>query len=106
MIRIQKINKHIPIAVPIVEPDKIKGYDLIPKLFCAIFICAKKESGKTNTIFKILKECTGKKTHLHIVSSTVFNDSNWIEIVKFFENKGIKITANTSLSEADIPVTV
>lgn len=105
MIRIQKINKHkvIPIAVPIVEPDRIKGYDLIAKLYCAIFICAKKESGKTNAIFKILKECTGKKTHLYIVSSTVFNDSNWIEIVNFFEHKGIKITVNTSLSEANIP---
>jgi len=104
MIRIKKINKHIvqPIAVPIVEPDKIKGYDLIPKLYCAIFVCAKKESGKTNTIFKILKECTGKKTHLFIVSSTVFNDQNWIEIVNFFEKKGITVTVNTSLDAAKL----
>src|SRR5690349_13084652 len=93
MIRIKKISKHIvrPIEVPLVEPDRIKGYDLIPKLYCAIFICAKKESGKTNAIFKILKECTGKKTHLIVVSSTVYNDHNWIEIVKYFEQKGINI---------------
>ena len=105
MIRIKKINDHAvkPIAVPIVEPDKIKGYDLIPKLYCAIFVCAKKESGKTNTIFKILKECTGKKTHLIIVSSTVFNDHNWIEIVKHFEKKKIKVTVNTSLEDANVP---
>ncbi len=79
MIRIKKISKHNvkPIPVPSVEPDKIKGYDLIPDLYCAIFICAKKKSGKTNTIFKILKECTGKNTHLYVVSSTVFNDHNW-----------------------------
>lgn len=105
MIRIKKINKHkvTPIPVPKVEPERIKGYDLIPKLYCAIFICAKKESGKTNAIFKILKECTGKKTTLYIISSTVFNDDNWIEIVNHFEKKGIDVTVNTSLEAADIP---
>jgi hypothetical protein len=108
MIRIKKINKHVvkPIPVPIIEPDKIKGYDLIPKLYCTIFLCAKKESGKTNAIFKILKECTGKKTHLYIISSTVFNDPNWIEIVNHFEKKGISMTINTSLEEANIPAKV
>ena len=73
-IRLEKISKHVvhPIPVDKPDPDKIKGYDLIPKLYCTIFICAKKESGKTNAIFKILKECIGKKTHLYIVASTVF----------------------------------
>jgi len=105
MIRIKKINKHIvkPIDVPKVEPERIKGFDLIPKLYCAMFICAKKESGKTNAIFKILKECTGKNTTLYIVSSTVFNDDNWREIVKYFEKKGINLIVSTSLDEANIP---
>ena len=105
MIRIKKINKHVvtPIDVPTIEPENIKGYDLIPKLYCAMFICAKKESGKTNTIFKILKECTGKKTHLYIISSTVFNDPNWEAIVNHFEKKGINMTVSTSLEEAGIP---
>ena len=54
MITLKKISNHVvnPIEVNKVDPDKIKGYDLIPKLYCTIFICAKKESGKTNTIFK------------------------------------------------------
>jgi len=105
MIRIKKISKHVvtPIDVPKVDPEKIKGYDLIPRLYCTIFICAKKESGKTNAIFKILKECTGKKTHLYIISSTVFNDDNWIKIVEYFEKKGIQITVSTTLEEANIP---
>ncbi len=44
MIRIKKISKHVvtPIDVPTIEPENIKGYDLIPKLYCAMFICAKK----------------------------------------------------------------
>ena len=99
MIQIKKINSHVvkPIQVPKVEPERIEGYDLIPKLYCCIFICAKKESGKTNAIFKILKECTGKKTNLYIISSTVYNDDNWINIVKYFENKKIEITVHTSI---------
>ncbi|MEO7046218.1 MAG: hypothetical protein ABI091_12990 [Ferruginibacter sp.] len=104
MIRIKKINKHVvsPIDVPKVEPERIKGFDLIPKLYCAIFICAKKESGKTNTIFKILKECTGKRTTLYIVSSTVFNDDNWRAIVKHFKKKKINMVIATSLEDANI----
>ena len=48
MIRIKKISKVVtPIDVPTVDPDKIKGYDLIPDLYCAIFLCAKKKSGKS-----------------------------------------------------------
>ena len=100
----KKISKHkvVPIDVPKPDPDRIKGYDLIPRLYCSIFLCAKKESGKTNAIFKILKECTGKKTHLYIVANTVFNDDNWIAIVDYFEKKGIKMTVSTSLEEAGI----
>jgi hypothetical protein len=104
MIKIKKINHHIvkPIVVPKVEPDRIKGYDLINKLYCCIFICAKKESGKTNAIFKILKECTGKKTNLYIISSTVYNDDNWIMITDFFEKKGITIQTFTSIDDAKL----
>src|SRR5574338_1072384 len=104
MIRIKKINKHKvkPIPVPTVEPDKIKGYDLIPKLYCTIFICAKKESGKTNTTFKILKECSSKKSELNFISSTIFNDENWIKICEYFENKGNVVKKYTSLDEANL----
>lgn len=105
MIRVKRINRHIvtPIDVPKVNPNRIKGYDLIPRLYCTIFVCAKKESGKTNAIFKILRECTGKKTHLYVVANTVFNDDNWIAIVDYFENRGIEITVSTTLEEAQIP---
>jgi hypothetical protein len=104
MIRIKKINKHIvtPINVPKVEPEMIKGYDLIPKLYCTIFICAKKESGKTNAIFKILKECTGKKTNVFIISSTVYNDDNYIYITDYFEKKNINISTHTSIQDANL----
>ena len=54
MIRLRKINDHKiePIKTPKYDPNKIKGYSLIPKLYCTIFLCAQKESGKTNAILK------------------------------------------------------
>ena len=104
MIKIKKISNHIvtPIKVNRVEPEKIKGYDLIPKLYCTIFICAKKESGKTNTIFKILRECSSKKSELNFIASTIFNDENWIKICEYFEAKGNVVKKYTSLNEANL----
>ena len=74
----------------------------MPKLYCTIFICAKKESGKTNTIFKILKECSTKKSELNFISSTIFNDDNWIKICEYFENKGNTVNKYTTLEEANL----
>jgi hypothetical protein len=104
MIKIKKISNHVvtPIKLNKVEPEKIKGYDLMPKLYCTIFICAKKESGKTNTIFKILKECSTKKSELNFISSTIFNDDNWINICEYFEDKGNVVNKYTSLDEANL----
>ena len=104
MITIKKINNHVitPIPVDKIEADKIKGYDLIPKLYCTIFLCARKESGKTNCIFKILKECSTKKTKLYLISSTVYNDQNYEKICEYFENKGNEIHKFTSIKEAKL----
>jgi len=59
MIRIKKINNEKVKAIPIetVSPDKIKGSAIFPDLYCNIFLVARKKSGKTSTIFKILKSC-------------------------------------------------
>ena len=45
----RKINNETvkPIQVPIVDPDKIKGYDLFPELYSNIFLLAKKKKKVT-----------------------------------------------------------
>ena len=87
MLSIQKINKEIvtPIDVPKVDKSKIKGFELFDELYANIFLLAKKKSGKTSTIFKILQKCSNKKTNIIIFSSTVHKDPNWLAIVKYFE---------------------
>ena len=64
-----------------------------------MFLCARKKSGKTSALFKIMKECSARKTVLVIFCSTVYKDKNWIQIRKYFENKGMDIQVYTSIYE-------
>ena len=101
MISLKQINKQKVKAIPIPDEDLrlIKGCDLCPELYANIFLCAKKKSGKTSAIFKIMKGCTIKKTIIYIFCSTIYKDRNWIEIRKHFQNKGMEINVFTSLYE-------
>lgn len=76
-----------------------KGSKLFPNPYFNLFICAKKQSGKTNLLFNILKETSDKNTHLIIFSSTVHKDPLWHEIVKYFENKGQPIVTHTTIKD-------
>jgi hypothetical protein len=101
MIKLKKINKEIvnPIPVKKIDPKKIRGYSTIPALCCNIFACARKWSGKTNTVFKILDDCADKDTEIHIFSSTSNNDDNMIFIRKYFEKKKYKCNFYTEIKE-------
>ena len=82
MFSLQQINKQKVKAIPIPDEDKrpIKGFDICEEVYANIFLCAKKNSGKTSAIFKIAKECATKKTVVIIFCSTAYKDKNWIEI--------------------------
>jgi len=101
MIKIKKINKEVVKPIPIlkIDPEKIKGYQLFPELYANIFLCARKKSGKTNAIFKILKSCSDKDTRFFIFSTTVHKDQNMKHIIKYFKNKGNEIETFMSIKE-------
>ena len=101
MLKLMKINeqKVNPIKTPAFPPEKIKGYDLFPELYCNIYCCAKKKSGKTSVIFKIIKQCTDKDTEIYIFCSTHNKDNNWIEIKKWMEDQERNSHFYTSLVE-------
>ena len=61
----------IPLPVPSVSEKNRLGYKMFPELYAAIFICAKKKSGKTNLINTILRACADKDTIVYIFSSTL-----------------------------------
>lgn len=103
MISLKKINncRVKPIKVPSYNPDKIKGYELFSELYSNIFLNAKKKSGKTNCIFKIIKKCINKNTNVIIFCSTVQKDSNWIEIIKWLKQNDINYETYTSIFDED-----
>ena len=87
-----KINK---IKLPTLAEKKIRGGEILP-IYSNTFICAKKNSGKTTTIYNILKKCSDKDTILDLFVSTIEKDRSWIQAVKHFENKGLTVNAHTS----------
>ena len=90
-LKLKKINDETvkPIKLPKIDVKQIKGYELFPDLYPNIFICAYKKSGKTCTIFKILKSCINKDTKVYIFSSTYNRDDNMKHIIEWLEKKGI-----------------
>ena len=101
MITLKKINDKVVKKIFIPEEDTrpIKGVDVCPEVFSNIFLCAKKKMGKTSATFTLLKNCVGKDTIIIVFCSTVYKDSNWIQIKKYFENKGTDIRVFTSIYE-------
>ena len=73
MITLKQINKHRVKPIPIpsdLDKRPIKGYDICPEIYSNIFLTAKKKSGKTSALFKIMKECCDKKTIIVVFCST------------------------------------
>jgi len=101
MISLEQINNQFVEAIPIPDEDirPVKGYDICEEAYANIFLCAKKKSGKTSALFKIMKECAGKNTIIIVFCSTVYKDKNWIQIRKYFEKKKMEIHVFTSMFE-------
>ena len=88
-----KLDRHV-------EDKDAKGGDVF-SLYSNIFLCAKKKSGKTSTVYKILKMCCNSKTNIIIFASTVNKDENWKKIVQRF-SKTNNVATYTSLFEDGI----
>jgi len=101
MISLQQINNQRVRAIPLPEEDlrPIKGFDVCEEVYANIFLCARKNSGKTSALFKIVKECATKKTIIIVFCSTAYKDKNWIQIRKYFERKDMDIRIHTSIYE-------
>jgi hypothetical protein len=67
----------------------VKGEKLFPEAYGNIFLCAKKKSGKTVVISKIIKECCGKNTKVVAFVSTIHKDPSWIAIKRWCDKHSI-----------------
>ena len=92
-----KISK---IKLPRVAQKKIRGSCVLP-VYSNTFLCAKKNSGKTTTIYNMLKKCVDSDTVLDLFVSTIEKDRSWIQIVKHFRTKGCTVNTHTSTIDDD-----
>ncbi|DAC81601.1 TPA_asm: FtsK [Physarum slime mold MELD virus] len=101
VIKDKKINNQQIEVIPTNDPppERIHGYDVVPKLYGNVFMCAKKGSGKTNVVWHILKNCADKDLYVYIFSGTVHNDSNWEHIAKELTRRGIGYEMHLDTSE-------
>jgi hypothetical protein len=92
--------RRIPLAG---EEDKrpIKGYELCCHLYANIYLCAKKNSGKTTVIYNIINRCAGRDTIVIAFVSTLHNDANWGAIKNLCDDKGIPFVGYTSLVDEE-----
>lgn len=102
-IKLKVINEHVVTKIPqygVAEDNRpIRGVDLFPEIYSNIFCLARKNSGKSTTIFKIIKECITRETKVILFVSTLYKDSNWIAIRHFLQKHKIEHECHTSLKE-------
>lgn len=102
-IKLKVINDHVVKSIPQYsgagDMRPIRGADLFPELYSNIFCLARKNSGKSTVIFKIIKECITKETKVIMFVSTLYKDSNWIAIRQFLKKHKVEHECHTSLKE-------
>lgn len=105
MLRVKKINnaeiKPIPKYGGKQDNRPILGADYFDKLFCNIYICARKESGKTTTIFNILENCANENTTVIAFVGTLYADDSWENIRIWCDDNGINFIGLESIIETD-----
>lgn len=81
------------------DPRPIKGASLFNEIYGNIFLCARKRSGKTSVIAKIIKECTNKETSVVVFSSTLERDDIWNAMQDYCNRRGIAFVGYRSIYE-------
>ena len=111
MLRVKKINNSIVHPVPIPELSKeemkpIKGADLFSEIYCNTFILAKKKSGKSSVLYKVVKETTDPRTKVYAFVSTLNKDKIWHTIRKYCETKSMEFNGFTSIIDDNTGVNI
>ena len=97
--KLQQINRQFvkKIHIPNEDTRPIKGFDICEEVYANIVLFAKKKSGKTSTLAKIMKECINKETIIYLFCSTAYKGKNWIQIRKKWGKKGREVHVFTSI---------
>lgn len=107
-IKIKQINNEFVKPVRFqdeeIDPRPIKGEALFNEIYSNIFVVAKKKSGKTTVLYKIVKDCTTTDTTVLVFSSTLDKDKAHKGIKQYCEYKGIPYVGYTSMKDGDVDI--
>ncbi len=104
-ITLKKINDEVVTPLKVTggsDSRPVRGDKLFSEVYANIFLCARKKSGKTVVVQKIIKECVGKNTTVLAFASTVNKDANWLAIKKWCSRHKIPFEGFSSIKEHKI----
>ena len=84
-----------PVKVPKQKKKDILGYDMFPVQYSNIFITARKNSGKSNLVYRIVENCTNRYTKVLILAATVNKDPVYKKLIKMLTKRNIDTVAST-----------
>ena len=84
-----------PVKVPKQKKKDILGYDMFPVQYSNIFITARKNSGKSNLVYRIVENCTNRYTKVLIFAATVNKDPVYKKLIKMLSKRNIDTVAST-----------
>jgi hypothetical protein len=98
-ITVEKVNdiKVKPLKTSIVETRPYKGFQMFREGLPNVMCCAKKKSGKTQTICNIIKHCADIDTQIVVISSTVNKDPAWSAMKKWCKDHNIGFEGLTEI---------
>ena len=98
-ITVQKVNdiKVKPLKTSIVETRPYKGFQMFKEGLPNVMCCAKKKSGKTQTICNIIKHCADQDTQIIVISSTVNSDPAWSAMRRWCKDNNINFEGLTEI---------
>jgi hypothetical protein len=101
--RTTKVNSKVVRAIKVQNQDTrpVRGSDVCPECYANIAILAKKDSGKTSIINKLIRECAGKNGRTSVLAfvSTLEKDAQWGVIREWCESNNIPFLGYTSMFE-------
>ena len=104
MIKLKTINNEVvlPMQTPDDEDKRApRGVEMVSAPYANIYVCAKKQTGKTNIVAKCAMKFVGPETSVHIFCSTVYTDPKYIELGKYFDKHDIAYYPSTSIYDDD-----
>ena len=101
MIPTRVINDRCIRAVPLpaADPRPVLGSDMLPLLYSNTAIIARKKSGKTMLLYRILEACTDRRTSVILITPTVHKDPTYTAIQKMLHRHQTPVTLFGDLEE-------